>query len=98
MAELLLVRSGDTDQPITERIPVQLDELKRFVGPRQLHYLGAELPPIGETSRVSEFTDPDHVVVNIGASELDGLGVGEQGFYVVEGLTPADVAQSGIGG
>lgn len=91
MAELLLVRSGNAENSVTERFEMVFEELGKFIGSRQLHYLGAELPPIGETSRVSEFTDPDHVVVNVNASESDKLSAGVPGFYVVEGLSPFDV-------
>lgn len=97
MAELLLVRSGNADNPVTERVEMKFDDLKRFIGSRQLHYLGAELPPIGETSRVSEFSGPDHVVVNLNASETRKLSVEDRGFYVVEGVFPADVVESGLG-
>jgi len=95
MAELLLVRSGNADNRVTERFEMDFDDLTRVIGPRQLHYLGAELPPIGETSRVSEFTDPDHVVLNVPESETRQLRVDEQGFYVVEGLSPADIMETG---
>lgn len=95
MAELLLVRSGNAEDPVTQRFEVAFEDLNRLIGSRQLHYLGVELPPIGETSRVSEFSDPEHVVVNVTAPEAGELSVAEQGFYVVEGLTPAEVAEPG---
>lgn len=97
MTQLLLVRSGNANNPVTERMEMEPDALRKFIGSRPLHYLGAELPPIGETSRVSEFSDPDHVVVNLNASETQKLSVDDQGFYVVEGVSPADVMESGIG-
>lgn len=93
MAELLLVRSGNPEDSVTERFDMTIEDLNRLIGPRQLHYLGAELPPIGETSRVSEFSDPDHVVVNMTALEAEELKVDDQGYYVVEGLSPAEVAE-----
>lgn len=95
MAELLLVRSGNAENPVTERFDVAVDGLQRLIGPRRLHYLGTGLPPIGETSRVSEFADPDHVVVNVTESDMKDLRVADRGFYIVEGLSPADVAGHG---
>lgn len=97
MAELLLVRSGNADDRVTRRFEMTPDDLERFIGSRQLHYLGAMLSPIGETSRVSEFADPDHVVVCVNESETDKLSVDHQGFYVVEGASPSDVGESGDG-
>ncbi len=94
MAELLLVRSGNAGDPVTETFELELDGLQRFIGSRPLHYLGVDLPPIGETSRVSEFAGPDHVVVNVRAAETDGLGVDDPGYYVVEGLLPVDVTEA----
>lgn len=91
MAELLLVRSGNSENPVTERVEMALEELRNVIGSNSLHYLGVDLPPIGETSRVSEFSDPDHVVVNVNASEMKELCLDERGFYIVEGLSPADV-------
>lgn len=93
MAELLLVRSGNAEDPVAGRFEMASEELSRLIGSRQLYYLGVELAPIGETSRVSEFSDPGHVVVNVGASEAGELSVADQGFYVVEGLTPAEVTE-----
>lgn len=95
MAELLLVRSGNPEDPVAERFDMAFEDLNRLIGARQLYYLGAELPPIGETSRVSEFSDPDHVVVNMSASEAEALRVDDQGFYIVEGLSPAGVTEPG---
>lgn len=95
MAELLLVRSGNAGDPVTQRFAMGLDGLQRLIGPRKLHYLGVELPPIGETSRVSEFADPDHVVVNVAESETADFSVADRGFYVVEGLSPADISGAG---
>lgn len=90
MAELLLVRSGESDSSVTKRVALDIDELKRTIGARPLHYLGVELPPIGETSRISEFSDPDHVVVNIGDAEKNHFDLEDQGFYLVEELSPAE--------
>lgn len=90
MAELLLVRSGESDSSITKRVELDIDELKRIIGARPLHYLGVDLPPIGETSRISEFSDPDHVVVNIDGAEMNQFGLEDQGFYLVEKLSPAE--------
>lgn len=89
MAELLLVRSGESDSSITKRLELDIDELKRTIGSGPLHYLGVDLPPIGETSRISEFSDPDHVVVNIGDGEKGRFGLDDPGFYLVEALSPA---------
>jgi len=90
MAELLLVKSGESDSPVTKRIEMNVDELKQALGDRILHYLGAELPPIGETSRISEFSDPDHVVLDIEGVEVKQLDLDDDGFYLVEDLSPAD--------
>lgn len=97
MAELLLVRSGNADDRVTKRFEMTPGDLRRFIGSRQLHYLGATLSPIGETSRVSEFADPDHVVVCVDESETDKLSVDHHGFYVVEGTSPNDVGEPGDG-
>jgi len=94
MAELLLVRSGETDSSVTKRVALGTDELKQAIGARALHYLGTELPPIGETSRIAEFSDPDHVVLNVGAGEPSRFGLEEPGFYLVEELGPAEFMQS----
>jgi hypothetical protein len=91
MAELLLVRSGNAEIPVTEHFSMSVDSLRQFIGTRELHYLGEELPPIGETSRVSEFADPDHVVVNLSTEESGACGLADGGYYLVEGLSPADV-------
>lgn len=91
MAELLLVRSGATDSPVTERFDVEADRIEQYVGAGELHYLGAELPPIGETSRVSEFSGPDHVVMKLSAAETKKLQLQEAGYYVIEGLSPYEV-------
>lgn len=90
MAELLLVRSGESDSSVTQRTALDSDELKRIIGARPLHYLGLELPPIGETSRISEFSDPDHVVVNIDDAEKNHFDLQDPGFYLVEKLSPAE--------
>ena len=91
MAELLLVRSGATDNPVTDRFELESGEIAQYVENRELHYLGVELPPIGETSRVSEFSGPDHVVVKLDAAETGSFSLQDEGFYVVEGLSPLDV-------
>lgn len=92
MAELLLVRSGSAEAPVTEKHEMDVDGLRRLIGPRSLHYLGAHLPPIGETNRVSELAGPDHVVVNVDPAEAEQLGVEDAGFYVVDGLFPVDAS------
>lgn len=94
MAELLLVRSGDTDERVTESFEMEPGEVKRYLGNRELHYLGAELTPIGETSRVSEFAGPDHVVVRFSTTESESFRLPDEGFYVVEGLSPSDIDAS----
>lgn len=90
MAEILLVRSGESADPVARRVEIGVKELEASVGDRTLHYLGAELPPIGETNRVSDFSSPDHVVLSVGGNETGELGLAEQGFYLVEGLSPAE--------
>lgn len=95
MAELLLVRSGESDDPVTKRLEIGVDEYEQSVRSRTLHYLGAELPPIGETSRLSEFAGPDHVVLNVGRREVGRFGLDEQGFYLVEDLSPSAFMEAG---
>jgi len=90
MAELLLVRSGESDSPVTKRLEMSVKELKQELGSRTLHYLGAELPPIGETSRISEFADPDHVVLSVADTEAKQFNLDGEGFYLIEDLSPAD--------
>lgn len=94
MAELLLVRSGESETPVTKRVEIGVSEFEQSAGKCRLHYLGADLPPIGETSRISEFSSPDHVVLNVALREVGEFGLEEQGFYLVENLSPAEFMEA----
>ncbi len=94
MAELLLVRSGESDSSVTKRVALDVDEAKQTIGSRPLHYLGVELPPIGETSRISEFSDPDHVVLNIDETEMGQFELHNPGYYLIEELSPAEFMEA----
>ena len=91
MSKLLLVRSGSSENPVTNIIEFRIDDIKHFIANRTLHFLGMELVTIGETRRMSDFVGPDHVVLELVEAEKEELNRDEAGFYLIEGLSPSDV-------
>lgn len=91
MSELLLVRSGVSSRPVTKSCSVTREEVARVVRGKTLRYLGEELPVIGSTGRVPDYSDPEHVVLHIDSNATTDLAMDHCGYYLVADLRPSDV-------
>ena len=91
MTRVLFVKSGKHENPITKATEMEDTRVAKAIAGHKLKFLGSTLPPIGEVTRMSQFSGPDNVVLDTRAST--GLpGVDERGFYLVVGLAPSAVA------
>jgi len=89
--EVLLVKSGNVDNPVTKILEMEPKQVKSQIGNRTLRYIGLELEPIGEATRMSAYAGPDHVVLNVKANNKDELGLQKAGFYLVADVNPSDL-------
>ena len=88
MIRVLFVKSGKHEDPITKATEMEETRVAKAIEVHKLKFLGSTLPPIGESTRMSQFSGPNHVVLDARAST--GLrGVDEHGFYLVVGLAPS---------
>jgi transcriptional regulator with XRE-family HTH domain len=90
---ILLVRSGAHETPVTKAIEADEAQANRLVAGYHLKYLGTRLPPIGETSRLTSFTGPQHVVLEVSPG-ANVSGAQEPGLYLVRDMAPERVARS----
>lgn len=89
--EIKLVKSGNVDDQVTKILEMEPKQVKSQIGNRTLRYIGLELVPIGEATRMSPFAGPDYVVLNVKANDKGELGLQKTGFYLVEDLNPSDL-------
>jgi hypothetical protein len=87
---ILLVRSGKHDSPITQTIESDEFRVNQLIAGHRLKYLGTRLPVINETSRLSSYTGPDRVVLEVPAGG-GVVGTQDAGLYLVLDLEPASV-------
>jgi hypothetical protein len=90
---ILLVRSGTHEAPVTKAIEADEAQANRLVAGYHLKYLGARLPPMGETSRLAAYTGPQHVVLEVSPG-ANVSGAQESGLYLVRDMAPERVARS----
>jgi hypothetical protein len=88
---VLFIKSGRHADPVTKVTELEESRVATLVTGRKLRFLGATLPPINESTRMSEYSGPDHVVLDASAgSSLPAMA--QPGFYLVVGLVPSAVA------
>ena len=90
---ILLVRSGTHEAPVTKAIEADEAQANKLVAGHHLQYLGARLPPIGETSRLAAYTGPQHVVLEVSPG-ANVSGAQEPGLYLVRDMAPERVARA----
>ena len=90
---ILLVRSGEHEAPVTKAIVADEAQANKLIAGHQLKYLGARLPPIGETSRLASFTGPQYVVLEVSPG-ANISGAQEAGLYLVQDMAPERAARS----
>lgn len=90
---ILFVREGAHEAPVTKAIETDEVSVRRIVAGRALKYLGPRLPIIGESSPLTSFTGPAHVVVEIPAG-ADVAGAERSGLYLIKDLTPEQVERA----
>lgn len=56
-----------------------------------LEYLGSDLSPIGDGSRMADYAGPEYVVLEVSISEAEELDKLEPGFHLVRELKPSDI-------
>ena len=91
MANLLFVKAGNVDAPVTKELGPKQFDLSAVADGRTLNYLGLELPGLGKSSRLDAFRGPEHVVLSLSEREAVSLGKQHGGLYQVIGLRPASV-------
>jgi len=90
---ILMVRSGAHEAPVTKTIEADEAQANKLIVGHRLKYLGTRLPPIGETSRLASYAEPEHVVLEI-PSGVNVSGAQESGLYLVLDMSPGRVARS----
>jgi hypothetical protein len=93
MARLLFVKSGNIDNAVTNIFDKSLNEVKCIVQNKTIKYLASDLPPIGFACRLTDFTGPEHAVIQLSKVEAQTLGQIESGFYLIEGINPSEISE-----
>jgi len=90
MAELILLRSGTGPARIASRRTVVIAGLIKALAPRNVRYMGEEVPTFPtDRQDLIEVRDPTHVVVRITAGETSAQ-MAKVGCYLIEGLMPKE--------
>ena len=85
---VLLVRSGDHKNAVTQTIESDVDAVNHMISERKLQYLGSRLPAIGRSSRMRDYSGPEHVVLDVPrGAEISGAD--KPGLYLVPNLHPS---------
>jgi hypothetical protein len=87
---VLLVKSGDHGNAVTQTIESDADVVNKMVFRRKLKYLGNRLPPLNESARMRDFAGPEHVVLDVPRG-VDITGAEKPGLYLVHNLHPSKV-------
>jgi hypothetical protein len=88
MMRVLLVKAGKQDNPVTKEVDIEESRVAKAIAGHELKFLGATLRHIGKATHMSDFSGPDHVVLDASAgSNLPG--VDQRGYYLVVGLPPS---------
>jgi hypothetical protein len=88
---VLLVKSGDHDNAVTQAIASDADTVNKMISRRKLQYLGNRLPTLNESSaRMRDFAGPEHVVLDVPRG-VDITGAEKPGLYLVHNLNPSKV-------
>jgi hypothetical protein len=86
---ILFVKSGHHDSPVTKAIDADLPRVNTLIAGRHLKFLGLDMPVLpGETSALSDFAGPDHVVLEVPPG-AEIAGAKESGLYLVIGVRPS---------
>lgn len=92
MAKLLFIKYGAHENPITKSSNKNIDEIKNIIGKCKTRFIGKELTPIGESTRMSDFSSPDCIALELTEPESNELKTKNGlGFYLVENLKPSEV-------
>ena len=88
---ILLVKSGDHENAVTQTIESDVDAVNRMVSRRKLRYLGSRLPTMGSSTRMRDYSGPEYVVLDVPRG-VEVSGVDQPGLYLVPNLDPSKVA------